>query len=48
MGHVTFTAPILDAFYLCTKFDDFSLNRSPDIIGAQTFKVGTVILTTPL
>jgi len=37
-----------NTFYLCAKFDDSSLNRSRDIIGAQKCKVGHVTLTTPL
>ena len=35
-------------FYLCIKFDDSSLNRSRDIIGASKFKQDHVTLTTPL
>ena len=37
-----------DTFYLCAKFDDSSLNRSTDIIGASKLQLGHVTLTTPL
>jgi len=30
------------------KFDDSSFSRSRDVIGAPKFKMGRVILTTPL
>jgi len=33
---------------MCAKFDNSSLNRSRDIIGAPKFKVGHLTLTTPL
>jgi len=37
-----------DVFYPHAKFDDSSLNRSRDIIGAPKFKIGHVTLTMPL
>jgi len=38
----------LDIAYLCTKFDDCSLSRSRDMVGAHQILNGSHDLTTPL
>jgi len=58
MGHVTLTTPLLEWFVIlqlghdivhqCIKFDDSRFSRSKDIIGAPRFKMGHVIVSTPV
>ena len=58
VAHVTLTTPLLTVIchlmlglfiaYLCTKFDDCSLSRSRDMVGAHQNLNGSRDLTTPL